>query len=79
MANGKRVNAVSEEETITAVDNDVRLQQEVFAWQVREDIWGGLIDAELRETLSQRFINDAESLEAAIVYVRDGQDKPREH
>ena len=28
---------------------------------------------------SQRFINDAESLEAAIRYVRDGQDKPREY
>jgi REP element-mobilizing transposase RayT len=28
---------------------------------------------------SQRFINDSESLEAAIVYVRDGQDKPPEH
>jgi len=26
---------------------------------------------------SQRFINDSESLEAAILYVRDGQDKPR--
>ncbi len=26
---------------------------------------------------SQRFINDSESLEAAILYVRDGQDMPR--
>lgn len=26
---------------------------------------------------SQRFINDEDSLEAAILYVRDGQDKPR--
>jgi hypothetical protein len=51
---------VGDSGTVTAVDNDVRLQQEAFAWQVREDIWGGLIDAELRGTLSQRFINDFE-------------------
>jgi hypothetical protein len=28
---------------------------------------------------SQRFINDEDSLEAVILYVRDGQDKSREH
>ncbi len=28
---------------------------------------------------SQRFINDEDSLEAAILYVRDGQDRPRPH
>jgi len=38
---------------------------------VREDWWA--------ERGSQRFINDSESLEAAILYVRDGQDKRREH
>ncbi len=47
-------------ETVTAVDDDVSLQQEAFAWQVREDIWGGLIDGEIREKLSQRFIDDFE-------------------
>jgi REP element-mobilizing transposase RayT len=38
---------------------------------LRENWWA--------ERGSQRFINDLESLEAAIFYVRDGQDKPREH
>jgi hypothetical protein len=28
---------------------------------------------------SRRYINDEESLEAAILYVRDGQDRPRRH
>jgi hypothetical protein len=51
---------LGDSETVTAVHNGVRLQQEAYAWQVREDIWGGLIDAELRETLSQRFIRDFE-------------------
>ena len=38
---------------------------------IRENWWA--------ERGSQRFINDEDSLEAAILYVRDGQDKPREH
>ena len=38
---------------------------------LRENWWA--------ERGSQRFINDSESLEAAILYVCDGQDKPREH
>ena len=38
---------------------------------IRENWWA--------ERGSQRFINDEESLEAANLYVRDGQDKPREH
>jgi REP element-mobilizing transposase RayT len=37
---------------------------------IRENWWA--------ERGSQRFLNDEESLEAAILYVRDGQDKPRE-
>jgi hypothetical protein len=28
---------------------------------------------------SQRFINDEKGLEAAVLYVREGQDKPRPH
>jgi len=28
---------------------------------------------------SRRYINDEDSLEAAIRYVRDGQDRPRDH
>lgn len=36
---------------------------------LRENWWA--------ERGSQRFVNDDESLEAAIIYVRDGQDKPR--
>ena len=38
---------------------------------IREQWWA--------ERGSQRFINDEDSLEAAILYVRDGQDKPRPH
>lgn len=38
---------------------------------IRENWWA--------ERGSQRFINDEDSLEAAILYVRDGQDMPREH
>jgi REP element-mobilizing transposase RayT len=38
---------------------------------IRENWWA--------ERGSQRYINDLESLEAAILYVRDAQDKPREH
>src|SRR5204863_8637001 len=38
---------------------------------LRENWWA--------ERGSQRFINDTESLGAAILYVRDGQDQPREH
>jgi REP element-mobilizing transposase RayT len=37
---------------------------------IRENWWA--------ERGSQRYINDEESLEAAILYVRDGQDKRRE-
>jgi hypothetical protein len=37
---------------------------------VRENWW--------TERGSQRFLNDKESLEAAILYVRDGQDQPHE-
>jgi hypothetical protein len=37
---------------------------------IRENWW--------TERGSQRFINDSESLEAAILYVRDAQDNPRE-
>jgi hypothetical protein len=39
--------------------------------RIRENWWA--------ERGSQRFINDSEDLEAAILYVRDGQDYPREH
>ena len=38
----------------------------------------GLREKWWAERGSQRFINDSDSLESAIVYVRDGQDMPRE-
>jgi REP element-mobilizing transposase RayT len=38
---------------------------------VRENWWA--------ERGSKRYVNDEDSLEAAILYVRDGQDRPREH
>lgn len=36
------------------------LQQEVFTFQPKEDVWGGLVDSELREALSARFISEFE-------------------
>jgi hypothetical protein len=55
---------------LEAVRHDAQ-GREVDATPLRENWWA--------ERGSQRFINDSESLEAAILYVRDGQDKPREH
>jgi hypothetical protein len=46
-------------------------RSESNAKSVRENWWA--------ERGSQRFINDPESLEAAILYVRDAQDRPRAH
>ncbi len=50
----------AEATTMTAVGPEIQLQQEAFTWQVREDIWGGVVDSNLRERLSQRFISDFE-------------------
>lgn len=47
------------------------VSEEAGDLNIRENWWA--------ERGSQRFINGAECLEAAILYVRDGQDKPREH
>ncbi len=49
----------------------------------RQAIGSGAVTSRIRENWwaergSQRFLNDEESLEAAIRYVRDSQDKPRE-
>ena len=55
---------------LEAVHRDAQ-GRELEETALRENWWA--------ERGSQRFINDAESLEAAILYVRDGQDKPREH
>jgi REP element-mobilizing transposase RayT len=49
-----------------------------------EPITGAAVHPAIRENWwaergSQRFINDEDSLEAAVLYVRDGQDKAREH
>jgi len=51
--------------------SDASTQARIVSAGLREHWWA--------ERGSQRFINDSESLEAAILYVRDGQDKPREH
>jgi len=45
---------------VTLLGSDAPLQQAAFMWQVREDIWGGIVDAEVRQSLSQRFIADFE-------------------
>ena len=55
---------------LEAVRHDAqRCEREATA--LRENWWA--------ERGSQRFINDSEGLEATILYVRDGQDRPREH
>jgi REP element-mobilizing transposase RayT len=56
---------------LTRSVSEARTSQETSPTAVRENWWA--------ERGSQRFINDEVSLEAAIQYVRDGQDKPREH
>jgi REP element-mobilizing transposase RayT len=48
-----------------------RRQENADASPIRENWWA--------ERGSRRYINDEESLEAAILYVRDGQDRPRGH
>jgi hypothetical protein len=50
----------SETDSVRVVGPDLPLQQEAFTWQVREDIWGGLVDSDLRQALSQRFISEFE-------------------
>jgi hypothetical protein len=45
-----------ETDTVTLVSPDMLLQQEAFTWQVREDVWGGLPDNDLREALSHALI-----------------------
>jgi hypothetical protein len=47
-------------ETLTLVGPDVRFQQESFSWQAREDIWGGVVDSDLRQQISQRVIDEFE-------------------
>ena len=55
---------------LEAVRHDAqRCEREATA--LRENWWA--------ERGSQRFINDSEGLEATILYVRDSQDRPREH
>jgi hypothetical protein len=38
--------------------SDDDLQRDVFTWQAREDVWGGLTDETTRQMLSQRFRED---------------------
>jgi hypothetical protein len=46
----------SKEESQIYFNTDERLQQDVFNWQVREDIWGGFTDETIRQELNLRFI-----------------------
>lgn len=48
------------DDTISVVGPDMQLQQEAFTWQVKEDVWGGLTDSEVRQQLSQKFITEFE-------------------
>jgi REP element-mobilizing transposase RayT len=50
---------------------ELEAKRQLAADPSRESWWA--------ERGSQRFVNDSESLEAAILYVRDGQDGPRIH
>lgn len=56
---------------LTRSVSEASSSQEPNTTVIRENWWA--------ERGSQRFINDEVSLEAAIQYVQDGQDQPREH
>lgn len=43
-----------EADAVTVVGPDFLFQREAFTWQPKEDIWGGLADADVRTRLSQR-------------------------
>lgn len=43
---------------VTVVGPEMAFQQEAFTWNAREDVWGGLIDSEIRTQLSERLIGD---------------------
>lgn len=45
---------------MTLLGPDAMLQQEAFTFQPNEDVWGGLVDSELREKLSRQFISEFE-------------------
>lgn len=45
---------------MTLLGPEALLQQEAFTFQPKEDIWGGLVDSEVRERLSVRFISEFE-------------------
>ncbi|MGC1304388.1 MAG: hypothetical protein WA840_18635 [Caulobacteraceae bacterium] len=45
---------------MTLLGPEATLQQEAFTFQPTEDVWGGLVDSELREKLSMQFISEFE-------------------
>lgn len=45
----------STDKEATYFSPDERLLQDVFSWQVREDVWGGFTDTEVAQSLSTRF------------------------
>jgi len=49
-------------EYLTPIGPETQLLREVFSWQVREDIWAGVLDSDVRERLSQRLIEDFEPI-----------------
>lgn len=53
------------------VSAGTRTRRASEAIPIRENWWA--------ERGSRRYINDEDSLEAAILYVKDAQDRPREH
>ncbi len=45
-------------ENVSVVGPDMVFQQEAFSWQIREDIWGGVVDSEVRSGLAAKLIGD---------------------
>lgn len=43
---------------LTLFGPDDIFQQEAFVWHALEDVWGSIVDAEIRRTLSERLRND---------------------
>src|SRR6266567_2828938 len=45
---------------VTFLSIDDELHEEIFTWQTREDIWGGVSDADIRRRLSDRMMSELE-------------------
>jgi hypothetical protein len=48
------------------IDDDGEVQQNIFMWQIKEDVWGGIKDDELRTTLKDRMFSDFSPFKSPI-------------